>query len=517
MSKLSFATTKIVPDSTNCCNPHSSTEGAAPSYPRETTITSKTRKVYAVFGSSSRFVILAIALLCSTLVSSNSILLNFTIICMDTGSRAQLQRNTTSTGLAKTQYVYNSQQEGWLFSAAAIGGLVGVFPTPFLLSTFGLRYVFTTIGLLSGMVTFVMPFLTEIGDGFVAILIVRFIQGFAVGPLLPAIGQITHYWAPIDEYSLYLAVMTISSQLGIIFTMPVAGALCESQWTWTAAWFLHGGLSIVFFVIFFILYRNTPDKAWFITDKELNKIRMCEGNSESKYGSVNDLSAEEQKCNDITAKEGKTSKVRIPYSRILTDRAVWACLAGAVGSAIAYHFFVQYGPIYMNKVLNVSVARTGIVVAIPYVVAIGSKIFFGPVLDKLGIFPLRIRIVWMTFIAQAINVTCYATLGILPTASAMLSELLIITLQASNGVGFVGLIRNCQVIAQQHSHFIMALLALINNVIPFINPLVVSLIAPDNSPDQWSRMFFIIAVALVLLDISFVSLAQTKARAWTKE
>ncbi|KAI1731297.1 major facilitator superfamily domain-containing protein [Ditylenchus destructor] len=491
MSKLSFATTKIVPDSTNFGTPHSSTKGATPPHLRETTISPETRKVYAVFGSSSRYVILALALLCSTLVSSNSILLNFTIICMDTGSNAQLQQNATSTGLPKTQYVYNSQQEGWLFSAAAIGGLVGVFPTPFLLSTFGLRYVFTIIGFLSGIVTFVMPFLTKIGDGFVAILIVRFIQGFGVAPLLPVIGQITHYWAPFDEHSLYLAVMTISSQIRMIFTMPVAGALCESQWTWTAAWFLHGGLSIVLFAVFFILYRNTPDMAWFITDTELNKIHM--------------------------SKEDKASKVLIPYSRILSDRAVWACLAGAIGSAIAYHFFVQYGPIYMNQVLNVSVVRTGIVVAIPYVVAIASKIFFGPVVDKLGIFPLRIRIVWMTFIAQAINVTCYATLGILPAANAMLSELLIITVQASNGVGFVGLIRNCQVIAQQHSHFIMAILALINNVIPFLNPLVVSLIAPDNSPDQWSRMFFIIAAALVLLDISFVSLAQTKARAWTKD
>lgn len=42
---------------------------------------------------------------------------------------------------------------------------------------------------------------------------------------------------------------------------------------------------------------------------------------------------------------------------------------------------------------------------------------------------------------------CYVILGIFPATSALLAQLLIIVVLVSNGVGFVGLARNAQVVS----------------------------------------------------------------------
>ncbi|KAI1709273.1 sugar transporter domain-containing protein [Ditylenchus destructor] len=70
---------------------------------------------------------------------------------------------------------YDARERGWMFSAVAIGGIIGILPTPFLITRFGLRTIYTICGLFSAIFTFTMPF-TEKTFGFTAIFIMRFVQ-----------------------------------------------------------------------------------------------------------------------------------------------------------------------------------------------------------------------------------------------------------------------------------------------------------------------------------------------------
>jgi MFS family permease len=109
-------------------------------------------------------------------ISANSLLLNFTIICMTPDAN------------------FTSYQEGYLIAGTAVGGILAIGPVPPLISLIGLRLVFSTCGLLSGLATALLPFLFQIG-GFWVIFGIRVLQGFCLMPAFPAISQITHHWA----------------------------------------------------------------------------------------------------------------------------------------------------------------------------------------------------------------------------------------------------------------------------------------------------------------------------------
>jgi hypothetical protein len=95
------------------------------------------------------------------------------------------------------------------------------------------------------------------------------------------------------------------------------------------------------------------------------------------------------------------------------------------------------------------VESTGIWVAVPYCFAIFSKLLV-PMLERLSCVPLRVRIMWFTFICQLINVFCYTILGFCPSASRLLAQTAIILVLCANGAGFVALAQNCQVVRKKY-------------------------------------------------------------------
>lgn len=111
--------------------------------------------------------------------------------------------------------------------------------------------------------------------------------------------------------------------------MPIAGWLCESQWGWRSAYYLFGLLSLFLFLGFLLLYRNRPAESPFVSQREAAAL----------------VAANERHQQMDWQKRDK-----VPYAKMLTDSAVWACLMSGIGSGLAYWMFAQYGPIYMHAV-----------------------------------------------------------------------------------------------------------------------------------------------------------------------
>ena len=128
-------------------------------------------------------------------ISSNSLLLNFTIICMSPDAN------------------FTSGQQGLLLAGTAIGGIAAIGPVPLLISALGLRIVFSAFGLFSGLVTVLLPFLFSIG-GFWALLVIRIVKGLCLMPAMPAMSQITHHWANSArrEHALFLTLLSLYMQ-----------------------------------------------------------------------------------------------------------------------------------------------------------------------------------------------------------------------------------------------------------------------------------------------------------------
>ncbi|KAL3080014.1 hypothetical protein niasHT_034572 [Heterodera trifolii] len=430
-----------------------------------------------------RFVVLALAMLCMTSISANSLLFNFTVICMDGDAN------------------FTANQNGLLIAGTAIGGILAIGPVPHAIALFGLRYVFALFGLLSGLVTLLMPVLFFSGGGFYAIFATRIVQGLTLMPAMPAMSQITHNWANSAnrENALFLMVLSLYMQFSVIMTMPTTGALCESAWRWPSAFFLFGFISLFLFLLFLFVYRNSPSQSPFVSPRELSALSQFRRPAPS-------------------AADGTRIRrpQRVPIVQMCRDSSFWACCSAGLSFGIAYWLFAQFGPTYMNKVLNYKADSAGIFVAVPYFFAIFAKMLV-PLADRVPRLSLRVRIVWIPCVCQLVNIVCYVLLALWPSASAILAQICFAVILCANGAGFVAVANNCQMIAQQHAHFLLALFALINYIITLVQPLVISWMASENTAEEWSHLFLTYAFILCVLNLAFAFGASTEPRPWTKE
>uniref|UniRef100_A0A914KI83 Uncharacterized protein n=2 Tax=Meloidogyne TaxID=189290 RepID=A0A914KI83_MELIC len=468
---------------------------------------------------SLRVAMLILTLICLTVLTSNSLLLNFTVICM------------------KKDANFTSNERGVLIAGTAMGGIAAFGTLPPIIDIFGIRLVLSLCGIVSGIVTTALPELFLYG-GFWAILIIRIIQGFCLMPAMPTISKVTHSWARDSEQAIFVTILSLFMQdwcrsnvstfylgdftfskvrlviqtlsfcvgrekglkkeairgLSVIITMPITGRLCNTSLSWPAAYYLFGILCLIVFILFFIIYRDWPHQSSLISQKE---AKIISTNQQKK----------------------KLKDEKVPYIKMLTDRAVWACICVAISCGLSHWLFAQYGPLYMHEVLNYNVNSTGIWIAAPYFASIFSKVLV-PLIEYFPKISLKFKIVWITFICQLINVLCYFVLGIWTSSSHLIAQIAIIVVLSANGAGFVGLAGNSHAIARQHAHFILSIVSLINYVITLIQPIIIAWIASSKDQEElandWSKVFFAYGAISLVLDLLFFFGAGTKPRSWTE-
>uniref|UniRef100_A0A1I8B905 MFS domain-containing protein n=1 Tax=Meloidogyne hapla TaxID=6305 RepID=A0A1I8B905_MELHA len=97
-----------------------------------------------------RFIILGISLFCSSTLIANPLALNFTVICMNkelpmlSDEEITFLQNSTDKISEENQEeilepLFTSNEQSWLFSAIAIGQLIGTLPITKIYTQFGLR------------------------------------------------------------------------------------------------------------------------------------------------------------------------------------------------------------------------------------------------------------------------------------------------------------------------------------------------------------------------------------------
>lgn len=65
-------------------------------------------------------------------------------------------------------------------------------------------------------------------------------------------------WFELKRTGLIVAYLSCHFQLGPTFTMPLSGALCESSLGWSSSYYIHAGLTVVIFTVFFWFYTDSP-------------------------------------------------------------------------------------------------------------------------------------------------------------------------------------------------------------------------------------------------------------------
>uniref|UniRef100_A0A914KYQ8 Major facilitator superfamily (MFS) profile domain-containing protein n=1 Tax=Meloidogyne incognita TaxID=6306 RepID=A0A914KYQ8_MELIC len=256
---------------------------------------------------------------------------------LDGRSTMRLSQNSTEKiNYGFVEPLFTSNEQSLLFSAIAIGQLIGTLPITKIYTRFGLRKLLTAYGFISSLSTLLIVPSIYLG-GFATLLILRIFQGFGLAAIWVATGSISAHWSPLSNSGIFLAVLTSSFQLGPITAMPLSAEFCSSEmFGWPAVYYLLGTLSLFFFTIFYWIYRDSPREHEFLSAQELSIIE--EGKS------LKDIS------NGRRKRHGKELKQKILYMAILKDLAFWGVYLCSATSNLAFQVFWQFGPIYLNKI-----------------------------------------------------------------------------------------------------------------------------------------------------------------------
>lgn len=451
------------------------------------------------FGNYTRYMIMLLTMLCLTMTMSNSMALNFTVICMsktsDKTTDEEEDDDFVVNSTAYSQYVrrpmYNSSEQALLFSAVPLGALLGTLPiTPFT-TRFGMRRTFTLYGLISGLATVLIPLAVNFDFGL--LLIVRVLQGLAMSICFPASGFIIADWSPLHSAGTFIALLSCHIQFATILTMPLAGILCESQWGWPAVYHVQAALTGIVFGAFFAFYRDSPRLHRNVSQKEVCII-------EQGKPPVGLASARHQ----------------VPYAAMFRDRAVWGVLLCSMGSVLGFNVFMQYGPVYLNKAIKFNVERTGFAMALPCLLSVLVKFIVGPLSDHATCFSERIRVLFFATISQLLMATCFTVLALLPTGSPpLLVQSFFTAVTVVSGMNCAGVGKSMQLISRQFSHVITSISVFLCSSIVVLIPVMVSALAPENRPEQWSRIFLVVSAIIVVCVLIFDCTAEASPRPWT--
>ncbi|KAK0428073.1 hypothetical protein QR680_010585 [Steinernema hermaphroditum] len=436
-----------------------------------------------------RYSILTIALLTMTMVIANTVLFNFTVICMKPEQRGD------PVELNETRY-YSSNEEGWIISMTSFGNIIGTLPAIYITDHFGLRLSYTMFGLISGISTMFYPMAAA---DIYFVMLVRLAQGFGMACAFLTLGIVPMEYGGEKGKRFFVTVLTCSYQLGPFSTMPISAAFCESTVGWSGVYYLFGIVTIVLFVLFGVVYGDWTEEKELTSSTTTVPLKIEDG-SQSKDGD-----------------KPVQSKEIVPYRSIFTTPSTWGILTSGFGDSLGYFVFYLYGPIYLHKVLDFEVEQTGVFAAVPYVVSMGTKLLGVMFLYSKSFMTEKWRIMILTVSSQAAMSINFVILTLLSADMRMWAEVIYISQVALSGLHFVGMITAAQIVSHKYTHIISSAIAAQESAIGLLFPPIVSMMAPNHKASEWAMVFYYIVGVLVLTNISFVVLTKIKPAVWAGE
>ncbi|CAD5206327.1 unnamed protein product [Bursaphelenchus okinawaensis] len=374
-------------------------------------------------------------------------------------------------------YVYSSWQKIWLYAAAGFGTILTVGPFSKVFDKWGCRKTVTVAALISTVATFSIPIAASIG--YFAFTIVRVLQGVGFAVVFPTVGIVTSSWAALNENGLFNGVLTSFTAIAVLITMPLSGIVCHlSCWSWS--YFLHAVITLVFTIVWWCCYRDSPSDSEAVSMSELRRIQ-------------------DGKITDFRLKHSK-----VPYKAIHTDTAVWAVWVAATGKLFTIVILLFYLPIYIHKNFAYQLIKVGLVLAVPAFLQFGLKLGSGLASDALKQKSETTKVKLFNSLAFFVAALLFIFAAFVQSTELDVVTVVVISL-AFIVLGFdaAGFYKSSPVIGRQYAYYINLYIQAIAGFAILLSPLLVQVLAPTTSLAEWILVFCTIVVLLAVSGIFF--------------
>lgn len=236
-----------------------------------------------------------------------------------------------------------------------------VFQTPsgYIAGRFGGWIPMCVSLLASGLISLSTPILTHLYSAKMLI-VMRALMGIFQSAIFPGLFATACAWAPVQERSTMLAINELGPNLGTIVTQFASGYLIQA-FSWTALFYLPGGVSLVAFVVVLLFLRSRPEDHPLVSEQELAHIRH-KGLQETSL--LTRSQSESSTVSDDTVANCPRTEEAVPWIGMLSSKAVWAFFFFKFSRSCAAYLLISEIPTYLATVLQQDVVTVGIITSI---------------------------------------------------------------------------------------------------------------------------------------------------------
>lgn len=382
------------------------------------------------------------------------------------------------TADGQTRFCWSDSQQGLLKSAFFWGYLVLQIHGGTLAEKYGTRKVLGIALLISAILTLLTPVIAKWNIW--ALFVSRILIGIAEAVTFPSLPPLLQKWVPESEKSKFISFTYTGGNLGTVITYPLCGFILSTL-DWEAVFYITGGFSGLWCVLWFVVLTDDPNDHRCIKPKEVEYI-------------------EGHRTNTV-----KTSALP-PYFEILKSPAVWTCILCDVANGWGLYTILTEGPNFISNVLHQDIANNGLLNASPHLAALLMSFVLGSLSD------------WMLikgYLSEPANFKLFEILGLGGVGCALalmgfftdnyLICVAILTLGFSlRGALYSGHIKSILKLSPNFSGTVMGYSNGIGSVSGVFTPLVTAALTEGDKSDPvgWRYVFFIAAgiEALALLN-----------------
>ncbi len=240
---------------------------------------------------------------------------------------------------------------GWILSAFALGYALFQVPGGLMADRFGPRRVLT------GIVTFwsALTALTGVAWNFISLLFVRFFFGAGEAGAFPNMSRAIFSWMPLRERGTVIGINFSGSRLGAAFALPFVAWLITSL-GWRSSFFVLGAIGIIWAVLWWLLFRDTPEEHALISETEKSEI--------------------------IATRQEKTTTIKKPLDRkeLLGSRNMWSAIVQYFCSNFTFFFALTWLFPHLKSKFDLEAMEAGWYAVAPFIAgAIGNWVAGGMV------------------------------------------------------------------------------------------------------------------------------------------
>lgn len=215
------------------------------------------------------------------------------------------------------------------------------------------RYGVKPVIRISAFLWSVASFATGLARGFAGIISARLLLGIAEAPTFPGNAKAIGVWFPRNERGLATAIFDASAKLASGVGVPLV-AVVVHYWGWRMSFVVTGVLSLVYFALFWRIYRELADDPL---------LSLAEREHIAAGGGQDEAAADPRHAASLFF--------------LLRRKKVWGLALGMAAYNYNFYLFLTWLPGYLGTALHLNILQSGFYTAIPWLAATVSDLLVG--------------------------------------------------------------------------------------------------------------------------------------------